>query len=80
MSIPYVGYGNETLAKMPAVKDGEPIICPRCQGTHNLEAAKDKDGNKTDVLMFYRCGEGDFLGAVAGKLVAGLKADVSGKI
>ena len=80
MSTPYVGYGNDTLAKLPKVADGEPIICPKCQSVHKLEAAKDKDGNKSDVLLFYRCGEGDYLGAVAGRLVAGIKADVSGSI
>lgn len=79
MSTPYVGFGNDTLGKMPKVADGDPIICPHCQGVHKLESAM-SEGKKTDLLMFYKCGTKDYMGAVSGRLVAGLKPDVSGRV
>lgn len=79
MSTPYIGFGNDTLSKMPKVGDGDPIICPKCQSVHKLECGT-KNGNKDDFLMFYRCGESSYLGAIAGRLVAGVTPDVSGKI
>lgn len=80
MTTPYIGFGNDTLNKMPKVADGDPIICMQCQCVHKLESANDEKGNKTDLLMFYTCGEKQYLGAVSGRLVAGLKPDVSGKV
>lgn len=76
MSTPYIGFGNDTLGKMPQVAIGDQIICPQCQCVHKLEG----DDNGGDLLMFYRCGESSYLGAVARKLVAGLKPDVSGSV
>lgn len=79
MSTPYVGFGNDTLNKMPKVSGGDPIICPSCQGVHNLQCAT-KDGTPTDLLMFYKCNGKAYIGAVSGRLVAGIKADVSGRV
>ena len=77
--IGYVGFGNDTLSKMPKVADGDPIICPKCQGVHKLEAAM-SDGHKTVLLMFFSCSGKQYLGAVEGRLVAGIKPDCSGAI
>lgn len=80
MSTPYIGFGNETLLKMPVVADGAPIICPHCSGTHKLKSAVDKGGEKTGLLMFFRCAGKDYLGAVSGRLTAGITPDCSGRI
>ena len=79
MSTTYIGFGNDTLAKMPTVSDGEQIICPYCQGVHKLESATTEEG-KTNILMFFKCGDKSYIGAVAGRLIAGIKPDVSGKV
>ena len=76
MSTPYIGFGNDTLGKMPLVAIGEPIICPLCTQVHKLKG----DDNGGDLLMFYRCGNKTYLGAVSRRLVAGIKPDVSGKV
>jgi hypothetical protein len=79
MSIPYIGFGNDTLADCPPVKEGDEIHCPRCNGRHWLECAL-QNGQKTDLLMFYHCGEGLYLGAVGGRLVVHAKADCGGTL
>ena len=77
--VPYVGFGADTLSDCPPVKEGDEFHCPRCNERHKLICALD-NGEKTDLLMFYRCGEGTYLGAIRGKLVAHAKADCGGEI
>ena len=79
MSLPYIGFGNDTLAKMPKVADGDTIICPRCTNVHKLEAGTE-NGVETDLLMIFTCNGKQYLGAVSGHLVAGIKADCSGSV
>lgn len=78
--IPYIGFGNETLEKLKDVEEGDMITCPRCGKQHVLKAGTDEKGNKTDVILFYECGNEVYLGAINGKLVAGIKPDVKGGI
>ena len=64
-----IGFGNDELAKLPRVKDGDLIKCPHCGAAHPLECATE-NGQPTDLLMFYTCGDKLYMGAVAGRLVA----------
>ncbi len=74
---PYIGYSNKTLAALPAANLGDLIACPNCGKGHSLE----KDPTSLDTkTLFYRCKDGSYLGAVAGKLVVGAKPDVSGEL
>jgi hypothetical protein len=82
MSTPYIGFGNDTLAKLPIIEEGEEVPCNGCPGMHPLRCGKDEHGEKSSLLMFYRCpatGK-SYLGAVAGKLVMFKKPDVSGSL
>lgn len=79
MSTPYIGFGNDTLGQQSRLKDGDKITCPNCKGTHQVESGTE-DGVKTDLLLFYKCGETTYLAGMAGRCVAGIKPDVSGKI
>jgi len=78
MNTPYVGYGNDTLDRCPEAAAGDLITCASCGGTHPLEPP-DSDPGDTG-LLFYRCGDQSFLGAVRNRLVVGVKADVSGSL
>lgn len=80
MTTPYVGFGNETLRQQPNIRDGELILCPLCSGKHPVEFAGTDEQKAERLLGMYRCGSDQYLAAVGGKLVAGLKADVSGEI
>ena len=72
---PYIGFSNETLAKLLPAKAGDEIYC-KCGSRHRLVAADDG----SELLLFYRCGDQSFLGAVAGKLVVGTPSDVHGDL
>lgn len=79
MSPKYVGYSNETLEAQLEVKAGDKIMCDLCQEQHELTAASDlENGEPVAGLLFYKCGESVFLGAVSGKLVIHTKPDASG--
>lgn len=73
MSTPYIGFDNRTLAGQPNVKQGDLIDCPHCGDKHPIGGAEDNSAG----IMFYKCGETDCLASIDGKLVAGLKPDVS---
>lgn len=79
MSIPYVGFSNETLNSCPRVKEGDLIKCPQCGDQHAIEFGT-SNGKKSDAIGFYRCGDSTYLGAVAGRLVIGKSSDVSGDL
>ncbi len=76
MPTPYIGFGNDTLARLPRVKAGDSIACPNCGARHVLEAADDG----SELMLFYRCGTSSYLGAVQGRLVIGVRPDVSGRL
>ncbi len=79
--IPYWAVGNEELNDLPSVKDGDEILCDKCNGRHRLEACTDtKTGEKFDLILSYSCGEKVYIGAVHGKLVAHVKVGSGGKI
>ena len=75
---PYVGFGNDTLGKLPPLKAGDEIGCPNCGEAHEAFAPRADDGSTP--LLFYCCGEGTFLAGVGGKNVVNVKADVVGKV
>lgn len=77
---PFIGFGNETLATLPPAREGQLVKCAVCGKEHALECGKDDKGNKSDLLLFYKCGKTAYLGSVGGKLIVGTKSDVSGKI
>ena len=55
-------------------------MCKKCNKLHELEGGKDSAGNPTEILLFYKCGENDYLGAVANKLVIDVIPTVSGRL
>lgn len=74
MSAPYIGYGNDTLQRLPIAKTGDLLVCPSCGKQHALE------GEPTGLILHFRCGEVTMLGAVNGRLVVGVKPDVAGQV
>jgi len=76
---PFIGFGNETLDTLPPAYEGQLVDC-KCGKQHALQCGTDKDGNKSTLVLFYKCGKNSYLGAVGGKLIVGQKADVSGKM
>lgn len=73
--IPYVGFSNETLNKLPMVKPGDTFgDCPHCGDDHVVE------GKEGDTLYFYTCRGELCLAALAGRLVAFQKPDVTGHV
>lgn len=76
MSTPYIGFGNDTLEQLPEVAVGQEIQCDKCGESHILEAAD--DGSTS--LLFYECGSTPYLGAINGRLIVGVGADVSGRV
>lgn len=80
MSTPYIGFENNTLDKLSSVKKGDMVFCKNCGGEHPLECCIDESGVESDSLMYYKCGEKTFLGAIDGKCTASKKADCSGRI
>lgn len=73
MSIPFISYGNDQLKKLPKVKEGHKIICPDCKKIHKLKCSLDKDGNKSNDLMYYNCGGESYVAAVDGRLILNIK-------
>jgi len=80
MKTPYIGFGNDTLARLPVAHKGQEIDCPNCHGKHELQAGKTKDGEESALMLFYECGNSLYVGAVAGRLIVGQKADAKGEI
>lgn len=76
MTTPFIGFGNDTLKNQPEVKPGDKFICPTCNNEHVLFGG---DNGET-LLLGYYCEDGKmYLGAVGGRLIAGLKPDVKGR-
>ena len=74
MTIPYIGFGNETLDKCSEIARGDQIECPHCGELHTIT------GEESNMMLFYKCGEKLYLAGIAGKLTAFKKADVSGEV
>lgn len=79
MNTPHTGFSNDTLAKLPDAKVGDLIFCQHCKHQHTLEGYTE-GGKPSELLLFYKCGEKTYLGAVAGKLVVTQPADCSGSV
>ncbi len=73
----YIGFGDETLKRLPRAKAGDLVLCRRCGGHHPLEEKASREG--TFSLGFYRCGDELYLASVDGRLVAYTRPDVSGR-
>ena len=73
MSVPYIGFGNDTLAKRPALLAGDLVDCHKCGDKHVVEGSK-PDG----FLLFYKCGCDSYLAGIKGRSIVGAKPDVSG--
>lgn len=80
MKTPYVGFSHDTLDEPRRAKEGDMVFCSLCGGRHALECCADEKEEKTDFLMVYKCGERIMLGALAGRLVANVRPDISGKL
>jgi len=78
----YIGFGNDTLAKLPDVTEGEEVPCSGCSGMHPLRCGRDEQGEKSNLLLFYSCPSSGktYLGAIKGKLMMFKKPDVSGSL
>ena len=79
MGTPYVGFGNDALAKGVQLKKGDKVACRQCGGLHEVKCGKE-DGVETDLLLFYNCGGESYLAGIAGRSIIGTKADCSGEI
>jgi hypothetical protein len=75
MNISYIGFKNDTLIKLPKAKEGDDVFCIKCGGKHPLQCGTSKN-KKSDLILFYKCGNKMYLGAVAGKCTVLKKADV----
>jgi hypothetical protein len=85
MGTPYIGFGQDQLDDALDAADGDEILCPKCGQGHVIRAAyaTGEDGEtKTDgfYLLFYKCGDKDYLAGVNGKLTMGIKPQVSGSL
>ena len=80
MGTPYIGFSNDTLDKQPEANRGDELLCWKCGERHHLEVGTDENGESNNMLLFFRCQEKIYLGAVGGKWVVNVKPDVSGKL
>ena len=82
MGTSYIGFGNDTPAKLPDVAEGEEVPCGDCSGMHPLRCGRDEEGEKSNLLLFYSwAGSGKtYLGAINGKLMMFKNPDVSGNL
>lgn len=76
MSTPYIGFSNTTLSKLLPAKAGDKITCADYGAVRVL--IRPDDGS--EFLLFYKCGEELYLGAINGHLIVGVKPDASGEI
>ncbi len=76
MSTPYIGFGNDTLAKCPALRPGDEIHCSRCGCMHTVEGPDDGG----DLLLFCRCQGKSYLVGVKGRSIVGVPSDVHGEL
>lgn len=72
-SEPMFGISDAELNSKPQVSEGSSIDCPVCGGTHILESATKVAPEVPDMndglLMFYKCGDKIYLGAIKGRSV-----------
>ncbi len=74
---PYVGWSNSTLQNLAPAKTGDLVVCS-CGQKHPLMAPDNYVPSATPpILHFYKCGEDLFIGAVGGRLTAGVRPDAA---
>jgi len=64
-----VAFSNDELKSKQTVHAGDIVLCPQCSKIHELKAGKNESGNVDELILFYKCGEKVYLGAVGNKLV-----------
>jgi hypothetical protein len=79
MKTPFIGFSNKTLSAQDTARKGDLITCPQCGQKHPLECGT-SNGKESDLIMFYKCGTGLYMGALAGRLTIGVKSDVQGEM
>lgn len=68
-----IGFSNETLERLPHVRPGDTLECLVCGRRHVLKASKDEQGQDTDAMLFYLCGNDTYLAALRGHLIVGVE-------
>jgi len=76
---PYIGFSNDALDRLPTIKEGDFINCPHCNNQHIVLCGTTK-GQKTDLLMYYKCGDDAYACGVTGKNIMNQKSDLSGNL
>ncbi len=69
--MPFVAFGIDELRDQPAAYAGDSVTCPHCGAEHVLSGGT-REGRPSQLLLFYKCGGEDYLGAVDNRLVTGL--------
>jgi hypothetical protein len=75
MGVPYVGYGNDTLARQPRLAAGDRVRCPNCGEDHIVE--------EFPPLLLIRCGADgadSFMVGINGRSTMGISPDVHGEV
>lgn len=72
--VPYIGFGNDTLARQPDLKAGDLVDCPICKGKHEVF------DSKPPMMLFFRCGDTSYLAGMKGKSTMHVPSDCSGKV
>jgi hypothetical protein len=68
-----ISFGNRELEECPEAHEGLIVHCGICGGEHPLECTTlSATGEKTTDLMFFRCGDKQYLGAVNGRVVVSI--------
>jgi len=79
MKEPYIGFTSDTIQNQPSAQEGQLITCPTCGGKHPLECGT-STGVKSNLILFYQCGDKLYMGALDGHLMIGVKSDVHGEV
>lgn len=79
MTTPYIGFGNDTLLKQPAIEPGASITCPKCGEQHPTA------DSTPPMILSFKCGDGSYIAAIKGpgdvyRSVLGVPADVKGEL
>lgn len=65
--VPFVAFSNADLDRLPPAAEGDFVDCPNCGEKHELICATTAGTGEKSDLMFYKCGDKTYLGALAGK-------------
>lgn len=65
---PFIAIGNDELGD--PLKEGDSIQCHHCYKTHPIKCGRDsKTKEKTNLILFYSCGEKSYLAGIDGKSI-----------